>query len=225
MEALIVTGGENPSPEIVRIFSKSADYIIAADSGLEACLEAQIEPDLVIGDFDSVSRELLLKVKNDKVIEFSEDKDFTDTELAIQAGRDHGAERIVLVGGGAGRLDHILAVRSLFERQTPINEWHTGHESAYFLPSTTTLEFESPIGSLVSLFPFAQGAKGMHSIGLKWPLDGLVWDCSHFGISNRSVQEKVAISSGPNPILVILPLGTRIFLTSSRAVFERSVEV
>ena len=214
MKALIVTGGDCPSHEIIHMLSEHADFVIAADSGLEACLSAQIEPDFVVGDLDSVQQVSLSRVSRDKILQFPEDKDYTDTELAIETARNHGAQDIVLAGGGAGRLDHLLAVRALFERKNPVQEWHTAQESAFFVSARHRLHFATPVPVIVSVFPLSKGASGMHSRGLKWPLDGLEWDCGHFGVSNKSVEPEITIIAGQEPILVILPLGTRVDIFS-----------
>lgn len=212
MRALIVTGGESPPYDYIRSLSRDANIVIAADSGLEVCLGAEVEPDLVVGDFDSVHRELLSSVKRKTIIEYPEDKDYTDTELAIVVARERGADTIVLAGGGAGRLDHLLALRSLFERETHIDEWHTARESVFFLPSWMCAEFEVEKNSLVSVFPIEGSASGMRSEGLKWPLDSLVWSRGDYGVSNRSILPRVKIHAGQEPLLLILPLGTSIAL-------------
>jgi len=210
MKALIVTGGDGPPREIIRTLSEEADLVIAADSGLEACLSAQIEPDFVVGDFDSVRHESLAKIPADRILQFPQEKDYTDTELAIETALHHGMQKIVLAGGGAGRLDHLLAVRALFERENSIHEWHTAQESAFLVSAGQSLHFSAPQPVIVSVFPLSGGARGMHSQGLKWPLDGLEWDCGHFGVSNRSVLPQVEIASGREPVLVVLPLGTQV---------------
>jgi len=216
MRALIVTGGESPPREYIRMLSKSANLVIAADSGLEVCAGANIEPDLVVGDFDSVRREFLSAVTHKKIIAYPEDKDYTDTELAVSAARERGADYIAVAGGGAGRLDHLLALRALFNRTPHIDEWHTARESVVYLAGSGFAEFTIEENSLVSVFPVANGASGMRSEGLKWPLDGLVWSRGEYGVSNRSVGDRVKIASGEEALLLVLPLGTSVALGVSR---------
>lgn len=215
MKALIITGGSCPSSGIIQSLSQDAGLIIAADSGLQPCLSANLDPDYVIGDFDSVKTALLARIPQERIIQYPQDKDYTDTELAIDLARKNGATRIVLAGGGAGRLDHLLAVRALFERIAPIHEWHTSAESAFFLPAGEKLYFSSQVGTTVSVFPLSKGAEGMSSEGLKWPLDGLRWDCGHFGISNKTIAQNASITAGKYPILVILPLGIRVLISTA----------
>jgi len=210
MVALIVTGGDCPPHEIIRTLAKAADCVIAADAGLDVCLSAHLKPDFVVGDFDSIGHDSLARVPKDTILQYPEEKDYTDTELAIELAMQRGAQKVVLAGGGAGRLDHLLAVRALFERENPIHEWHTANESVFLVPAGHSLHFSAPTHVIVSVFPLSGGARGMRSRGLKWPLDGLAWDCGHFGVSNRTVMPHVEIASGQEPILVILPLGTEV---------------
>ena len=93
---VIFTGGLFPSPEKTESYWKNSlhgnpDFVIAADSGLEACLDYQkyfkglfnFEPRKILGDFDSISDKTLLEKFADAVEKFPSDKDFTDTELAV----------------------------------------------------------------------------------------------------------------------------------------------
>jgi len=210
MKALIVTGGDNPPSSVIRHLSENSDIVIAADAGLEICIKAGIEPHIAIGDFDSVDPAILSQLSTEKIFRFPEEKYYSDTELAIDAAHRYGAKDIILAGGGAGRLDHLLAVRALFERNDPIKEWHTAHESVFLVARGLRLQASMSINSIVSVFPVSGGASGMLSKGLKWPLDGLKWKRGEFGLSNKTISEEMEIYSGENSILVILPLGSKV---------------
>ncbi|TFG83032.1 MAG: hypothetical protein E4H20_06405 [Spirochaetales bacterium] len=130
------------------------------------------------------------------------DKDDTDTEIGLRELRKRGYERIVLAGGGGGRLDHLLAIRALFERPDGPDEWLTASERVLRLAAATT--FSTHPGAMVSVFPLGGGASDMSSEGLEWPLSGLVWNAGQFGVSNRAPSGRFSIDPGQNPILVIL---------------------
>ncbi|HWR10966.1 MAG TPA: thiamine diphosphokinase [Rectinemataceae bacterium] len=211
MKALIITGGECPTREFLRELAGEADIVIAADSGLDAAIRAEIEPDLVVGDFDSLEdRSGLASIPPDKIVRYPVEKDDTDTEIALAAARAKGADYLIVAGGGGGRLDHLLAVASLFSRSLPPREWHTLHESAYFLETGESAIFEVYPKSTVSVFPSrGEGSRGMSSLGLKWPLKHLRWERGYFGISNESEGERIAISAGTSSLLIILPGGCK----------------
>jgi thiamine pyrophosphokinase len=178
-------------------------FVCAADSGLDVLRRWGIRPDLVVGDMDSLSDASML-AGYDNVQEFPRDKDETDTEIGIRELRSRGYARLVMAGGGGGRLDHLLALRSLLERPEGPDEWITASERVVRLAGSA--RFRVPEGSTVSVFPLAGGAEGMHSEGLKWPLDGLVWDNGHFGVSNVAETGNLLVVPGQNPIFVVLPL-------------------
>jgi len=162
-----------------------------------------LKPDLVVGDMDSVSDPSIV-AEYPEVLVSSRDKDDTDTELGLQALRRRGYGRIVMAGGGGGRLDHLLALRALLERPSGPDEWICSRERIVRLDEPRS--FEVPAGSTVSVFPLSGGAAGMHSEGLKWPLDGLSWDQSHFGISNVATTGCFLVDPGQRPLFVVLPL-------------------
>ncbi len=70
MKALIITGGGCPSSGIIRSLSQGAGLVIAADSGLQPCLSADLDPDYVIGDFDSVETALLAKIPEERIMQY-----------------------------------------------------------------------------------------------------------------------------------------------------------
>jgi thiamine pyrophosphokinase len=212
IKALIITGGESPPAEFLKHLAVSSDIVIAADSGYDTALAADIDPDLVVGDFDSLSdRELLSIIPAGKVLSYPRDKDDTDTEIAIDAARKRGAAYLVLAGGGGGRLDHLVGILRLFERTQPPREWHTRRESSFSLAAGETASFSTSPGSLVSVFPLGDGpCQGMESQGLQWQLKGLVWKRGYYGISNKSLGSIMKISAGSTPLLVMLPLGCKL---------------
>lgn len=110
MNVAIVTGGTPPSENLLRKYLKEVDFIIAADRGSECLYNYNIIPDLLLGDFDSVRKEILddLKPKVKEVIKFPPEKDYTDTEIAIIEAIKRGARKIYLFGGVGSRIDHTL---------------------------------------------------------------------------------------------------------------------
>lgn len=201
--ALLVTGGDAPDLELVRLRIAACSFICAADSGLDVLMSWGMEPDLIVGDMDSVSDEALLDRYAD-VIRHPADKDETDTEIGIRELRNRGYQRILLIGGGGGRLDHLLAIRALFDKPWGQDEWLTHRERVIRITETTS--FRVSPGSTISVFPLGNGASGMSSRGLKWPLDGLNWEPGEFGVSNMAVAPEVMINPGRKAVLVVLPL-------------------
>ena len=109
---VIVVGGsidDEMAAELIR--KEQPDVCMAADSGMNFFYRNRICPDVIVGDFDSVSSEALEYFKTIPDIEWkvlNPVKDDTDTESAIRLAIEQGAERITLLGATGTRLDHVL---------------------------------------------------------------------------------------------------------------------
>ena len=88
------------SLEGVRLSPCAGDYIIAADGGYRSLRARGIEPDFVMGDFDSLGyRPDHPNVETHPVM-----KDDTDLGLAVRWALGHGYRRLVMAGALGGRI-------------------------------------------------------------------------------------------------------------------------
>ena len=202
---LLLIGGAGPGKDALSLVARGMDLIVAADSGLELALAAGLSPDLVVGDMDSLSDIALLdRFPSSHVLTFPRDKDETDTEIGLRIMRERGCGEIILAGGGSGRIDHLLGIAALFERAQPPSRWLTDYEDIRLVEREA--EFSGWQGCTVSVFPVGKRAARMHSEGLQWPLDGLVFHRGFGGISNRATSARVRISVGVGRLLVVRSL-------------------
>ena len=89
----------------VRLSPRAGDYVIAADGGYRSLKARGIEPDFVMGDFDSLGyRPDHPNVETHPVM-----KDDTDLGLAVRWALVHGYRRLVMAGALGGRLDQTIA--------------------------------------------------------------------------------------------------------------------
>lgn len=184
--------------------------IIAADGGARHCLEIGINPQFVIGDFDSLSEKELtfLKSKGAELIKFSTQKDETDLELAVDFAKNQGYTDISIYGALGGRWDMTFANVLLLasSKYAGINfKIIDGITIAYILRSRETLKFRSQPGSIVSIIPLGGSVKGITYNGLKWPLEkaNLPFGTPK-GVSNKTTQNDSEISLDEGIILVFL---------------------
>ena len=103
MRTLIVLGGDAPKKELLRACAGEADLTIAADRGLEAFDAADIEPDLLIGDMDSIRPDILARYEG-KLEERRLNciKDDTDGVDALDVALKRGATEITFLARWAG---------------------------------------------------------------------------------------------------------------------------
>lgn len=74
------------------------DIIIAVDKGLECLEKLDIEPDYIVGDFDSVDIKVLEKYKKAKIKKLSPEKDLTDTNSALNLAIELKSSNITIIG-------------------------------------------------------------------------------------------------------------------------------
>lgn len=204
-KALIFIGGSGPDPEKYKKLLGPSDLVIAADSGLIRAEAFGYQPDWIVGDMDSLEDVSRLSVySQDRIIRYPPDKDFTDTELALNLAWDKGCSMTTLIGGSGGRTDHVLAIISLFERNKVPSRWFTDSELVF--PLENNLELNLPLNTLLSLFPVGPGPWEAESEGLKWPLNGLFWERGSFGLSNKTCNPFASIRVRSGRFLVFIPL-------------------
>ncbi|MDR2210133.1 MAG: thiamine diphosphokinase [Spirochaetaceae bacterium] len=208
-------GGEGPGPEQSRTLvteQKEEPLIVAADSGLLAAEAAGLNPRWIVGDMDSLGpageRRLAL-YGAERILRYPPDKDYTDTELALSMLVEGGCTRIWLIGGGGGRIDHLFAIRALFEREKPPERWISREDIRCLEGPGELIRAVPPAAPVkdctVSVFPLGTGPWRADSSGLTWPLGGLAWDRGRFGISNRAPQGTFTIRALQGRFMVILP--------------------
>ncbi len=196
----------------------SAAVVVAADSGLDLARRLGIRPTLVVGDFDSVTRDALMWAAEEgiEMVPFPTDKDETDLDLAIGAALAEGIDRLIVLGGAGGRLDHLLGNIGAIVRagqQVPTEAW-LGTERVAVVTAERSAEraaewsAELAAGTVVSVLPVA-GDAVVSERGVRWPLDRHLLPLgSTQGVSNEAVGtpgEPVVVSVHEGCALVIVP--------------------
>lgn len=109
IRGFILAGGDL-TPEfassVLHSLERSRLFVIAADGGLEICAALAVEPDLILGDFDTVEPPLLKQYEGGRVERYNPEKDASDLELAAEALRKRGIREGIVLGALGGRADH-----------------------------------------------------------------------------------------------------------------------
>ncbi len=201
---VIVTGGDR-LPQSVTDGLLPPDFVIAADSGLDHAESLGLIPDLVVGDFDSVSPEALARFDG-PIERHPVAKGATDLELALDAAVLRQPERILVLGGHGGRLDHFLAnalVLTTVPRRIEV-EWRAGHASIGIVRDSRRLE--GAIGDKVSLVPIGGDVHGVTTTGLRWPLRHATLTLgTTLGVSNEFSEPVAEVSVTAGTLFTIIP--------------------
>jgi thiamine pyrophosphokinase len=185
--------------------------VIAADGGLAEAVRLGLHVDVVVGDLDSASPAEVAAAEagGAEVQRHPEDKDATDLELAMERALGDGADRIVVAGGGGGRLDHLLGNALLLASP----RWAAATVDAVLGEALLTVvrherTLHGAVGSLVSLVALGGHARGVDTDGLRWPLanadlaPGTTW-----GISNEFVAPTALVRVRDGVVVAIQPGG------------------
>lgn len=160
MKTLIISGGtieDSFAAEYVKEWKP--DYILAADKGMEFCCRTGIMPDCIIGDYDSVNDEILTYFRKKDGIEwhdFEPEKDYTDTEIAVELAAAKRSSEVHILGATGTRLDHVIGNIQLLKQ---LSDHHMKgyivdpYNRIRIVGGREVLDRESQYGTYVSLLP------------------------------------------------------------------------
>lgn len=175
-------------------WDRRIELVVAADGGARIASALGLAIDLWIGDGDSLAatdREML-EVAGVSMELVPEEKDESDTELAVRAVVRRGATDVTILGAlGGARHDHalanvtLLAHRELVGLAARLLDASARVSLLVGATATERLDLEGRIGDLLTLLPLGGDVDGVTVSGLAYPLsDGLLEAGSTRGLSN-----------------------------------------
>lgn len=184
-------------------FSKrEGDLVIAADGGYDALIKRGIQPDLLIGDMDSIKA----RGKEVESLVFPVKKDETDTFLAYREGVRRGYTEFYLYGCVGGREDHTFANYSLLiwakKQGHTLKLIGNGYETVALFSESAS--FLGKPGGFISVFAFGGCAVGVTLTGLEYTLSDYTL-CPDFplGVSNKFKEATATISVREGSLLIM----------------------
>lgn len=196
----IITGGDfAPIPPL-----PAAEHIIACDKGYEYALRCGIEPELVIGDFDSCG---VSPVAGVPVERFRSEKDDTDTMIALRHAIDSGAEHISILCALGGRLDHLLGnlQSAVFAAQRGIPVTLRDEDTEIMVLPPCALSIPRREGFSLSLISATDRCTGVSISGVKYPLDNAsVTNSFPIGVSNEWREYEARLSFKTGVLMVMM---------------------
>ena len=105
-QLLLVGGGREPEEKWLLEAAKGRN-LWCIDHGMDICHRLRLMPELVLGDFDSCSPDSLQWAQSNgaEIEKFNPQKDFTDTQAALQRVNDSDTF-CILTGALGKRFDH-----------------------------------------------------------------------------------------------------------------------
>ena len=192
MNTVLICGGEiNDEFSLVCLKQIKPDCIIGVDKGLEFCYRNHVIPDWILGDFDSISKEVIDWYREQQEIpirQYKPEKDDTDTRLGMELALKLGSDKIFLLGATGGRLDHYMQNAITVRRAGKI-----------------CIHKEEQFGKYVSFFSMGDEVTGLSLKGFQYPLDGYTLKNSDgIAVSNQLLDDCGIIEFETGYLMMVL---------------------
>lgn len=199
---VIVSGGKLEEDFVLSVLEEEpSSYVIGVDKGMEFLYRHKIVPSYIVGDFDSVDKEIADYYRNETSVpirEFNPVKDASDTEIAIRLAMTLGCGEMLILGATGGRIDHLwanvqcLAIpfkagidAKILDRQNKIR----------LIGGETVLKKGETYGPYFSVFPLGQEIYNFSIQGARYPLTNHTLTAyDSLCVSNQLGDEEVVIS-------------------------------
>lgn len=208
---VIISGGTIQDEFALKLLSAvQSDYIVGVDSGLSFLYRNAIDPTHIVGDFDSVSPEIITYYREETKIPirvFQPEKDATDTEIALRLLIELGVEELWILGGTGTRLDHVVA-------NIQILKIALDHGiKAYLLDECNRISLwkedihltkENSFGMYFSIFPFGGVVEDVSIEGAKYPLAHYRLTPDESRCVSNEIQEKEMKITFPKGSIILM---------------------
>ena len=187
---VIIGGAEIKNYDALKKQFREDDYVIFCDSGLRHMEMLEVEPSLIVGDFDSHENPNLPV----ETIVLPRAKDDTDTVYAVKEALKRGFEEFLLIGVIGARLDHTIGNVSILLMLDSLGK------KAAILDDYSEMEIVSKEKAVIdegvsyfSLLAVDGTAKGITITGAKFPLsDAEITSEYQYGVSNEVLPGQTA---------------------------------
>lgn len=180
------------------------EVIFCTDGAYRYLQSNGIKPDVVSGDFDSLSPDEILK--GIEVVE-TPDQNFTDFEKALQIIQNRNFGDVHIYGSSGMEHDHFLGNLSTgVKYKDKLNLVFFDDYSYYFFTEKETV-LEGYKGQIISLYPFPV-TKNIITSGLLYNLNNEDLDLSKkIGIRNKAMDDTVTINYEQGELLIFIKNG------------------
>lgn len=211
MKAVIIGGGSLDTDfSLSYIEKEKPDIVIAVDRGLHFCYLTGLQPDVILGDFDSVPLEVLDCYRQEGRIPidtYDSHKDYTDMELGMRKAMELRCSQVILLGATGTRLDHTLTniqCLPILEEAGITAAIVDKHNRIRLLMGKTILHRSQQFGKYVSFLPFGGDVEGVTLKGFEYPLEDFYLPyVNSRSVSNEIAQEKAEVSFTKGRLLMI----------------------
>ena len=197
--SVLLANGQYPEHKFPLQVLKEAKHIICLDGAVNTLCRNRLNPNIIIGDMDSIDNQLREKY-SDIIIE-DRDQDENDLRKALKWLDENGYSDISILGATGLRDDHSIAnIFSILNQDFKI-EAKILTDYGIFQIVKNKVELSSFKGQPVSLFATKKGVK-ITTSGLKYNLKSDTLNYIYSGSLNESSSSRFTVACDGGKILL-----------------------
>ncbi len=201
-------GGAEPSKEILEEELSNAQYLICADGGGNCLYKHNIIPDYLLGDFDSIDKDILdfFIAKHCIVETYPKEKNYTDSEICFNKAIELSVTEITMLGFTGSRLDHMLGNLGLLNKclTRGIKGVIRDNNNKIFITNQNSI-IKREVNKFFSLQAYSDIVENLTIIGAKYPLNNYkLFKGDTRTISNEFNNQDIQIKFDTGTLLIII---------------------
>ena len=203
MKKAIIVGAS--AIDDLSFMNKSDFFYAACDGGYKYFLKAGVEPDLLVGDFDTLDIDQINNPK--EIIRLNPVKDDTDTFFVLKELMRRGFDEFHLYGCSGKKLDHTIAnielLHFLSVHKKKVFLYTEDNKNVLFNLRNGEISFKDDASGTISIFSISQKSHGVTLKNLKYTLDDYTLDSyTPLGISNEFIGKKAFVKVEKGTLLI-----------------------
>lgn len=188
---VILANGAFPTHSVPVQILKNAEYLICCDGAVDQLQQNSNQiPDLIVGDFDSISMESKIKF-SEKLVQIN-DQNQNDLVKAFDIAISKKPQKIIFIGTSGGREDHMLANFSYFFDFASQCEIEVYTDFGKINAVKDSKKITSFHGQQVSFFTENTNVI-VNCENLKWPVNQKSFDRLWQGSLNESTSDEINV--------------------------------
>lgn len=202
---LIIANGKAPKKQLLQSLVKESDCIIAADGGANICFKNNINPDYIVGDFDSITNKVKNHFKNSEFIH-RPDQDDHDLLKALKFCQTLNPLKVVVAAVFGKRIDHILSNLFILQNQDFKFKLEFIDDYVKVVLIRKSHIFHLPAKHPISFLSY-KAVFGVTLTGFKYNLNNRDFPKGFNGVSNEVVENPASVSVKNGTLISIVPHG------------------
>jgi thiamine pyrophosphokinase len=200
-DTVILANGSIPGVKTIRAIFAAAGFIVCADGGANQARKLGITPDVIIGDFDSISAVSRRFFRHVPQIHIP-DQENTDLEKAILYCIGRKVRSVTVVGASGDRIDHVTGALGCFKKFGKKVRLKFVDALGELIPVGSSVTIATAPGTVISLIPIGK-CSGISTTNLRYPLKNESLEIGvRDGISNEVIGTPVSVTVARGTLLL-----------------------